>query len=281
MKHGIDMLQTHKPNPAEVIESLYRLAEENPASAHTFITQAKKLEEQYGLSTLPEEWLKKFITQDKLCKELKDKVRKLYPVDDPVLIQGETGTGKEILANALHGARKGPFVAINCAGMPTELIESELFGYAAGSFTGAKSTGTPGLIRTANNGTLFLDEIGDLPLSAQAKLLRVLQEKKVRPVGGVEDISVSVRIIAATHHSLENHIKEGLFRRDLYARLQTFILYIPPLRTRLPDVSLILQSLDTNSTFPFDKFQVTRDYPNNVRDVQAIYRRWYVFGELC
>lgn len=268
----------NKPSPAEIIANLYLLAEKtnNPI----FIEQAKQMERTSGLSTLTEECLKQFITQDPECERLKTKVRKLVTVDDPILIQGETGTGKEIIANALHGGRKGAFVAINCAGMPHELIESEMFGYAAGAFTGAAAKGTPGLIRTAEGGTLFLDEIGDLPLTAQAKLLRVIQEKKVRPVGGTEIVSVNVRFVAATHHELDELVEQKLFRRDLYARLCVFELRIPAIRYRIDDVKPIIQSYDKTGNFPFGKWRwLELPLNNNVRDLQAIYKRWLVLGE--
>lgn len=266
-------------NPAEIIAYLYKLAEDT--GDKTFIEEAKKLERTHGISTHAEDVLKKFITRDPTCMDLKKKVRRLLGVDDPVLIQGETGTGKEIIANALHGGRKGAFVAINCAGMPHELIESELFGYAAGAFTGSSNKGTLGLIRTANEGTLFLDEIGDLPITAQAKLLRVLQDKRVRPVGGSESVAVDVRFIAATHHNLAERVEQKLFRRDLYARLSTFCLYISPLRDRPDDIKAILEYLDTNKTFPWKQVDLSKwELKNNVRDLESIYKRWKVLGEL-
>jgi len=266
-------------NPAEVIAHLYKLAAQ--LNEPKFIEEAKKLERTSGLSTLTEETLRRFITVDPDCLALKERVRKLVSVEEPVLIQGETGTGKELLATALHGGRKGQFIAVNCAGMPHELIESELFGYAPGAFTGSLAKGTPGLIRSAQEGTLFLDEIGDLPLAAQAKLLRVLQDKKVRPVGGLEIIPVDVRFVAATHHNLETCVEEGVFRRDLYARLAAFKLYIKPLRDRKGDAKLILDNFDRNKTFPWSRVSMLDwKLKNNVRDVEAIYKRWHVLGDL-
>ncbi len=165
--------------------------------------------------------------------------RRMAPLDAPLLIEGETGTGKERLAKALHesGSRRSkPFVAINCGAMPESLIESELFGYAPGTFTGARSKGMRGLIQQADGGTLFLDEIGDMPLLLQAKLLRVLQEGEVRPLGSTETHKVDVRIVAATHRDLRSQVENGLFREDLFYRLSHFPIELPPLREREEDI---------------------------------------------
>lgn len=159
-----------------------------------------------------------------------------------VLITGETGTGKELFARAIHceGDRRSfPFVAINCAGIPDTLLESELFGYEEGAFTGAKKGGKKGKFEMANNGTLFLDEIGDMSLNLQAKLLRVLQNQTIVPVGGNSPIPLNLRIIAATNKDLRNEIKEGTFREDLFYRLNVIPIVIPPLRYRLEDVECL------------------------------------------
>ena len=156
-----------------------------------------------------------------------------------VLIYGETGVGKEVFAHAIHsGSSRAakPFIKVNCAAIPFELLESELFGYDEGAFTGAKKRGKPGKFELANEGTLFLDEIGDMPLSMQAKLLRVLQEKEIERVGGVKPIKVNVRIIAATNQMLEDLVKKGQFRADLYYRLNVIPITIPPLRQRQEDI---------------------------------------------
>lgn len=159
-----------------------------------------------------------------------------------ILIGGESGTGKEMLAKAIHFAsprKKGPFVAINCAAIPEPLLESELFGYEEGSFTGAKRGGKPGKFQLADSGTLFLDEIGDMPLNLQVKLLRVLQERVVEPVGGIQGIPIDVRIMAASNRSLRQLVKEGGFREDLYYRLNVINLILPPLRQRPEDIPLL------------------------------------------
>lgn len=159
--------------------------------------------------------------------------------DNAVLLNGETGTGKEIFAQAIHNRSRRshePFLTLNCAAFPESILESELFGYEPGTFTGALKSGKKGLFELADGGTIFLDEIGDAPLSVQAKLLRVLQEKEIRRIGGDENLSVNVRIISATNRDLKEMIKDGRFRMDLYYRLNTFTITIPPLRERLDDI---------------------------------------------
>ena len=161
-----------------------------------------------------------------------------------VLIQGETGTGKELVAHALHQESRRahyPFVKLNCAAIPQELIESELFGYDEGAFTGARRAGKKGKFELADKGTLFLDEISQLSMAAQAKLLRVLQEKEIERVGGAEQIPVNVRIVAATNDSLENMVKQGTFRADLYYRLNVIPIKVPPLRERRSDIPLLVK----------------------------------------
>jgi DNA-binding NtrC family response regulator len=164
--------------------------------------------------------------------------------DLPLLIQGESGTGKEVLARALasRSARRGPFVGVNCGAIPSHLVESELFGHVKGAFTGADSN-HDGLIRSAHGGTLFLDEIGDLELGAQAALLRVLQEREVRPVGSARAVAVNVRLLSATHRDLDRLVEAGAFRADLLSRLAGFRLRLPPLRERREDVGSLVARL--------------------------------------
>ena len=159
--------------------------------------------------------------------------------DSTVFIQGESGTGKELLAQSIHNdsnRSSGPFVAINFAALSETLLESELFGYVEGSFTGAKKGGSSGLFEAAHKGTLFLDEIGDAPLPFQVKLLRVLQERQIRRVGSIKVIPIDVRVIVATNHNLKEHIKAGLMREDLYYRLNVLPIKMPALRERKEDI---------------------------------------------
>jgi transcriptional regulator with PAS, ATPase and Fis domain len=165
--------------------------------------------------------------------------QKFSQTDSPVLILGQTGTGKELFAHAIHASSKlsiGPFVCLNCATVPKDLLESELFGYEPGAFTGAKKSGKPGQIELANGGTLFLDEIGELPVNAQAKLLRVAEEKTLIRLGGIKSREVEFRLIAATNRDLRAMIQKGEFREDLYFRLNTMTVDIPPLSQRSGDI---------------------------------------------
>jgi two-component system response regulator GlrR len=187
------------------------------------------------------EWCSEIITRSSSMKTLLREAWMVSQSDSSVLIRGESGTGKELLARAIHvaGARKDqPLIAVNCTAIPEQLFEAELFGHKKGAFTGATQDRT-GLIQAANAGTLFLDEIGDMPLQFQAKLLRMLQEEEIRPVGSTEAVGVDVRIISATHQNLENAIAEKTFRQDLYYRLNVVTLEIPPLARRRQDIPLL------------------------------------------
>jgi transcriptional regulator with GAF, ATPase, and Fis domain len=176
-------------------------------------------------------------------KQVMEKVRSVAPLSSPVLLLGETGVGKEIIAGAIHNAsprREGPFIKVNCGAIPESLLDSELFGHEKGAFTGAIRQ-KRGRFERAAGGTLFLDEIGELPLEAQIRLLRVLQEKEIERVGGTEPIKIDIRVIAATHRDLETMIGQGTFREDLYFRLQVFPITIPPLRQRRGDIPGLVQ----------------------------------------
>jgi transcriptional regulator with PAS, ATPase and Fis domain len=173
------------------------------------------------------------------------KVRKVIGKDIPILITGETGTGKELLAQAIHNdspRRDGPFVAVNCASIPETLIESELFGYEEGAFTGARRKGALGKLVQANGGTLFLDEIGDMPYPLQVRLLRVLQERIVNPLGSAKSIPVDISVVCATHRSLREMIAQNLFREDLYYRLNGLVVKLPPLRERT-DLAVVIEKI--------------------------------------
>ena len=182
--------------------------------------------------------------RSQVVREMQDLVTRVAPSDVPVLITGESGTGKELVARAIHDRshRKGArFIAINCAALPASLLESELFGHKRGAFTDAKED-KQGLFLSASGGTLFLDEVGEMPMEMQAKLLRALQEKKVRPVGGGEETPYDARIVAATNRDLEEAVEEGTFREDLFYRINVVHVPVPPLRARGHDILLLAQA---------------------------------------
>ncbi len=186
-------------------------------------------------------WRHEIVSRSAVMEELLNQVRLVAGSDVSVFIQSESGTGKELLARAIHRAslrRDQPFVAVNCAAIPEQLLESELFGHSKGAFTGATQN-HKGLCQAADGGTLFLDEIGDMPLTFQAKLLRLLQEREVRPVGSTQAVPVNLRIISATHCDLEQAVSTGQFREDLYYRLHVVMLELPPLSERRDDIPLL------------------------------------------
>lgn len=204
-----------------------------------------------------------------------------------VLLLGESGTGKELFAHAIHsGSPRAsfPFVPINCASIPDHLLESELFGYEEGAFTGAKKGGKKGQFQNANLGTIFLDEIGDMPLSMQSKLLRVLQEKEVQPIGSQQSIPIDVRVIAATHRNLEKMVQEGKFRQDLYYRLNVIKIDIPPLHKRKADIPIISLHLLEKLAKKFYREELSLSpeviqrlqshmWPGNIRELENVLER--------
>ena len=225
-------------------------------------------------------WRQEIISHSTAMEEVLSQAYRVAGSNIGILIQGESGTGKELLAQAIHraGARRDkPFLAVNCSAIPELLLETELFGHNKGAFTGATQD-HKGLFQAADGGTLFLDEIGDMPLALQAKLLRVLQEKEVRPVGSTVSIPVDVRIISATHQDLEELVKNRQFREDLYYRLNVVRLEIPPLRERPEDIQPLanhfLREIARNSTTPARSFSaeameylLTAPWPGNVRQL--------------
>jgi two-component system NtrC family response regulator len=231
------------------------------------------------------------VTRDANMLKLCRTIEKVAPSDATVLLLGESGTGKELLAQGVHDAsrRKGRFVAINCAAIPENLLESELFGYEKGAFTGASKT-TIGKIETANGGTLMLDEIGDLPQSLQAKLLRFLQERSVERVGGRQEIPIDVRVIGATHQDLRRLIAEGRFREDLYYRLAEIVLDIPPLRARCGDAVLLchaflrryaVEQRRPQMVLGDDAIRAIEAYqwPGNVRELKNLIKRAVIMAD--
>ena len=227
------------------------------------------------------------IGESKGIKRVINMAKKVSKSDSTVLIKGESGTGKELFARSIHMAsarRNHPFVAVNCGALPGDLLESELFGYEEGAFTGARKGGKPGLFTYADTGTLFLDEIGELPIHLQVKLLRVLQENKVRPIGGNEEIPINVRVIAVTNKNLEELIEKGQFREDLYYRLNVFPIVIPPLRERKEDILIlsryyisklspkINKKIGDISNEAMEKM-IRYHWPGNVRELENIIER--------
>lgn len=229
-----------------------------------------------------------FIGNSQFMKELTKKIKQLATFDCTVLLMGESGTGKEVFANSIHkhSNKSGSMVKINCGAIPENLLESELFGYDQGAFTGAKTGGKPGKFEEADNGTLFLDEIGDMPLHLQVKLLRVLQEKEITRVGGSKTRQINTRIIAATNKNLYSMVQEGKFREDLFYRLNVVPITIPPLRERRDDIMpLILHFKKTyqkkyqtrrNCSPEVVKLFLSYDWPGNVREMENLVERLLV-----
>jgi two-component system NtrC family response regulator len=232
------------------------------------------------------------ISRDPGMLKISRQIERLAPTQATVLLLGESGTGKEVLARALHtGSQRQDkrFVAINCAAIPDALLESELFGYEKGAFTGAAKT-TPGKIETADGGTLFLDEIGDLPMPLQAKLLRFLQERVIERVGGRQEIPVDVRVVCATHRNLRERITEGAFREDLFYRLTEMIVNIPPLRERAGDADLLAHAFVQRfaSANGREKLILRDDaldaiahhtWPGNVRELENAIKRAVIMAD--
>lgn len=200
-----------------------------------------------------------------------------------VLITGETGTGKEIIAKSMIGKLSGEIKAINCGALPENLIESELFGHVKGAFTDARED-KDGLCTAARDGVMFLDEIGDLPLIAQGKLLRAIQEKRIRPVGSTRDIPITCKFVCATHKKIRKMVEDGTFRRDLYARISTLELHIKPLRERRHDVIPIMRTIPGHEVLLRDYQKMFEegdiDLSLNVRSLQQYVTRYQVLGRL-
>ena len=233
-----------------------------------------------------EDWREHVITRSPLMERILNQVRQVASSEVSVLITGDSGTGKELLARAIHEAdtqRRGPLVAINCGALPEQLLESELFGHVKGAFTGAVNE-HQGLFRAADGGTLFMDEIGDMPMPVQVKLLRVLQERKVRPVGSTSSEPVDVRIISATNRDLEKDMRQGLFREDLFYRLNVVNFHLPSLAERREDIPLLVSHfLRTTGAHQMEKVTsfapaamdvlIQAPWPGNVRQLQNVVQR--------
>ncbi|MFP4639834.1 MAG: sigma-54-dependent transcriptional regulator [Guyparkeria sp.] len=226
------------------------------------------------------------IGRSKAMRQMREMIGKLARSQAPIFVQGESGTGKELVAREIHhhsSRAKGPFVPVNCGAIPDELIESELFGHQKGAFTGANRD-KPGLFRSAEGGTLFLDEIAELPLNLQVTLLRVLQERRVRPVGAAQEVPVDVRIVSASHQDLHQAVAEGRFRQDLFFRLNVIGLRVPPLRERLDDLPELAEAIvarlaarDGRAVPEIDPevihWLAGQSFPGNVRELENLLER--------
>lgn len=267
----------------------------NPEELHVYKTKIQHLvdEVKYYKTKVEKDLTSKYSFNDLIggrsptflaAKKLAERISGSHSA---VLLLGESGTGKELFAHSIHHhsmRASFPFIAINCASIPEHLLESELFGYEEGAFTGAKRGGKKGQFHTANRGTIFLDEIGDMPLAMQSKLLRVLQEKEIYPVGGQKSVPVDIRIIAATHRDLEKMVKEGKFRQDLYYRLNVIKIEIPSLRERKEDIEFISMNLLEKLEGKFHRKMLKlspgvieklrkHTWPGNIRELENVLER--------
>ncbi|MGM0858141.1 MAG: sigma-54-dependent transcriptional regulator [Pseudomonadota bacterium] len=277
LKLGADDFLTKPLDLDAVRESVFRVLERQRMA----VSQATEVGHFHGIMGKSDAMQALFHDASRLAKS-----------DAPILLLGESGTGKELLARAIHQEslrHDAPFVAVNCASIPADLMESEFFGHVKGAFTGANEA-RQGLFHSAQGGSLFLDEIGEMPINLQAKLLRALQEKTVRPVGGEREEPVDVRIIAATHRHLEKEIEQANFRSDLFYRLETFSLRIPPLRDRGPDIEhLVFSLIDKHADAQHKQIeQIEPDalhcllhypYPGNVRELENAIMRAVTLSE--
>ena len=239
----------------------------------------------FSVANAPDEpHIEQLVGECRVMRQLKRLISRIAPSPASVMVVGESGTGKEVVARAIHklsGRRNKPFIAINCAAIPEQLLESELFGYVKGAFTGASANGKTGLIQAANTGTLFLDEIGDMPLMLQAKLLRAIEAREILPIGASSPIQVDIRIISATNQNLAQFIAEGKFREDLFYRLNVIPITLPPLRERQEDIELLvhyflhLHTRRLGSVYPGiapDVVEILRKHrwPGNLRELSNL-----------
>ncbi|EIB5631566.1 sigma-54-dependent transcriptional regulator [Escherichia coli] len=239
----------------------------------------------FSVANAPDEpHIEQLVCECRVMRQLKRLISRIAPSPSSVMVVGESGTGKEVVARAIHklsGRRNKPFIAINCAAIPEQLLESELFGYVKGAFTGASANGKTGLIQAANTGTLFLDEIGDMPLMLQAKLLRAIEAREILPIGASSPIQVDIRIISATNQNLAQFIAEGKFREDLFYRLNVIPITLPPLRERQEDIELLvhyflhLHTRRLGSVYPGiapDVVEILRKHrwPGNLRELSNL-----------
>lgn len=265
----------------ELLETVSKILEQHAINEQQPNAETSQVTHQQGI-----------VGKSPAIRKIFNQLKKVAPTDCNILIQGETGTGKELIARAVHhlSLRKNkPLISVNCAAIPESLIESELFGYEKGAFTGA-NTNRIGLIEAADQGTLFLDEIGELPLEAQARLLRFLQEGEIRRIGSVESRIVDVRVISATHRDLKKLAQEGKFRQDLYYRLNVIPLSLPPLRERGKDILLLAETFLHNAQQKMNRnilsfspmaIQAITSYqwPGNIREMENVIERAVILSD--
>ncbi|HVJ60730.1 MAG TPA: sigma 54-interacting transcriptional regulator [Burkholderiaceae bacterium] len=264
-----------------------------PFDGRTLVDEVKRLLALHGAPfSVDADWRKGIVTRNRAMLALVDEIARVAPTDATVMVTGPSGSGKELIARALHAASPrhlAPFVAINCAALPEQLLESELFGHVKGSFSGAAQD-HQGLFRSGNGGTMLLDEIGDMPLALQSKLLRVLQERRVRPVGGTKEVDTDVRVVAATHRDLAELIRAGTFREDLFYRLNVVRLALPPLDERRDDIPLLARHFADRigrkygkeiRAFAPDAVEVllAAPWPGHVRQLQNVVEQCVVLAD--
>lgn len=289
-------IETGSPIIGRTVKILDAQGNRKPISISTAILRDRNGDVIGGVETFRDltmvEELRKQVKRNYCCEDILTcnyRIRQIFEIlpaiaetSSTVLIEGETGTGKELFARAIHNLSlrgKKPFVAVNCGALPDTLLESELFGYKAGAFTDARKD-KPGRVAAAEGGTLFLDEIGDMPLEAQAKLLRVLETREVFPLGATQAEKVDVRVVCATHRDLAKMQKEHRFRGDLFARLNDYSVTLPPLRERKEDIYRLAVHMlhrhnrpDLRLSFPFLTGLLHYDFPYNVRELEAVIKR--------
>lgn len=253
-----------------------------------YLSEIKNLKKDIKERQLYKDLISKSSSMDRVIKLIEN----VSKTDATILITGETGVGKEVVARTIFKNSKranGPYIRVNCAAIPENLLESELFGYEKGSFTGASQNGKLGLFEMANNGTILLDEIGEIPVKLQPKLLRVLQEREIKRIGGTSNIKIDVRVIAATNLNLEDEVKKGNFREDLYYRLNVIPIELPPLRERKEDISLLVynflgkfnKAYGKTKDFDITALEILENYswPGNVRELENSIERLVVIGD--
>lgn len=294
--HGEKMIATRIPirKNGMVIGAYGRVLVRNTRELHMLHNKLSSIEMELNMYKRTFEKINtaKYTVDDiigdcSIMQDLKDSVRKVAKTNSNVLIMGESGTGKELFAHSIHAGsmrRKAPFVCVNCGSIPEQLIESELFGYEEGAFTGARKGGKIGLFPAAHGGTIFLDEIGELPLPMQVRLLRVLQDREIQRVGSNVREKVNVRVVAATNRNLYQMVKKGEFRSDLYYRLNVVTLHLPLLRERKEDLPLLIQMIlsKISKKESLGAIEISReamdhllryDWPGNVRELENVLER--------